>query len=253
MGAAGRAKGQALGLRALTDEFADAVAPDLSNRVHDGRWVTVLAWCLAGSHEVFHASGGRSMATRNEQREQYVWLRPLELMWVARTIALAEDDWQNRSLAGQRRVRPWYEDTKRPPLFGMTKDQFRRYRQTGMYGGYRLAFRRWRGMTVAGDGWTPGPATNMLAQWLDARLGAARPPWSIHADDGDESGVPKPDNRSRDKEDEWWLRRWENFAEGGRGAEANTLPRVEMTSRSCRNTVSSRHRCSATIGTESGV
>src|SRR5438876_8037707 len=84
-------RGDALGLRALTDVFAESVAPGLSNRVRDGRWVTILAWCLARSQEVFHASGGRSVATRAQQRERYAWLRPLELMWVARTIALAED------------------------------------------------------------------------------------------------------------------------------------------------------------------
>ena len=58
-------RGDALGLRALADQFADALAPDLSNRVRDGRWVTILAWCLARSQEVFHASGGRSVATRS--------------------------------------------------------------------------------------------------------------------------------------------------------------------------------------------
>ena len=83
-------RGDALGLRALTDEFADAIAPDLNNRINDARWVTILAWCLARSHEVFHASGGRSVATRDEQRQRYAWLRPLELTWVARTIALAD-------------------------------------------------------------------------------------------------------------------------------------------------------------------
>ena len=96
-------RGDALGLRALADQFADALAPDFSNRVRDGRWVTVLAWSLARSQEVFHASGGRSVATRAQQRERYAWLRPLELMWVARTIALAED-WLDRSLAGRRRT-----------------------------------------------------------------------------------------------------------------------------------------------------
>lgn len=82
-------RGDALGLRALADQFADAVAPDLSNRVRDGRWVTILAWCLAHSHEAFHVSGGRSVATRLEQRQRYAWLRPLELRWPSILTAAA--------------------------------------------------------------------------------------------------------------------------------------------------------------------
>jgi len=219
-------RGDALGLRALADQFADAVAPDLSNRVRDGRLVTILAWCLARSHEVFHASGGRSLATRSEQRARYAWLRPLELMWVARTIALA-DDWRDRSLAGQRRVRPWYEDDNRPTdRFGMTEDQFRAYRQTGMYGGYRLAFRKWPGMTVLGDGWTPGPATLGLAKWLDDKLGQARPSRPRGTGDGDDDHLSKRSaKRSVGEEHRWWLQRWDNFDQDGRRADDHTLPR----------------------------
>ena len=118
-------RGDALGLRALADQFADAVAPQLSNRVNDGRWVTILAWCLVRSHEVFHASGGRGVLTRAEAGNRYAWLRPLELMWVARTIGLASEDWQERSLAGQRRISPWYQAGKVfTNRFGMTEDQF---------------------------------------------------------------------------------------------------------------------------------
>ena len=72
-------------------------------------------------------------------------------------------------------MRPWYEDDKQSTdRFGMTEDQFRAYRQTGMYGGYRLAFRKWPGMTVLGDGWTPGPATNRVGEMAgrEARRGA---------------------------------------------------------------------------------
>jgi len=219
-------RGDALGLRALADQFADALAPDLSNRVRDGRWVTILAWCLARSQEVFHASGGRSVATRAQQRERYAWLRPLELLWVARTIALAED-WRDRSLAGQRRVRPWYEyDDQSTDRFGMSVDQFRAYRQTGMYGGYRLAFRKWPAMTVRGDGWTPGPATIKLASWLDGRLGAARPPWALHACDGEEDCLSTRSAKlGRGDEYRWWLRQWTTFDQGGKGADDNTLPR----------------------------
>jgi len=34
--------------------------------------------------------GQRALATRDDQRERYGWLQPLELMWVARTIMLAD-------------------------------------------------------------------------------------------------------------------------------------------------------------------
>lgn len=40
------AGGDALGPRAIADQFADAIAPDLSNRVLDGWWGTILAWCF---------------------------------------------------------------------------------------------------------------------------------------------------------------------------------------------------------------
>src|SRR4051794_9292509 len=135
-------RGDALGLLALTSVFAEMVAPGLTNRVRDGRWVTILSWCLVRSQQIFQASGGRSVVTRVEQSSRYAWLRPLELMWAARTIALAEDDWRDRPLLGRRRVQPWYEDQVNrrysADRFGMSVDQFRAYRQIGTYGGYRV-------------------------------------------------------------------------------------------------------------------
>lgn len=219
-------RGDALGLRALADQFADAVAPDLSDRVRDGRWVTILAWCLVRSDAIFHSIGGRSVETRTEERDRYAWLRPLELMWVARTIALADDHAKNRALAGQRSVRPWYEYGRVTDRFGMSEDQFRAYRQTGMYGGYRIAFRKWPGMTVNGDGWTPGPSSIKLAKWLDAKLGVARPSWPLQIGDNEQASVPTPNKRSIGKEHEWWLRHWKEFTDGGRNADENTLPRL---------------------------
>ncbi len=219
-------RGDPLGLRAFTDQLADSIAPDLSSRVRDGRWVTILTWCLVRSQEVFHATGMRSVHTRAEQMERYSWLRPLELMWVARTIALA-DDWRKRPLSGQRRVRPWYEDDDRStPRFGMTADQFRAYRQTGMYGGYRLTFRKWPGMTVAGDGWTPGSAAVRIADWLEDKLGSARPSWPLHHE-GDHDGGPltRVPKLGKGGKHDWWLRRWPEFCDGGRRADENTLPR----------------------------
>jgi hypothetical protein len=222
-------RGDALGLLALTNMFAETVAPGLSNRVRDGRWVTILAWCLVRSQQVFHASGSRSVSTRAEQNRRYVWLRPLELMWGARTIALAEDDWRERPLLGRRRVQPWYEDYRNrryhADRFGMSVDQFRAYRQTGTYGGYRVAFRKWPEMTIGGDGWTPGPAANKLAKWLDVRLGSARPEWHLHAGEGNDEGISiQSAKRRRGDECLWWLQHWSNFDRGGNRAE-ETLPR----------------------------
>ena len=220
-------RGDALGLRAFADVLADAVAPDLSNRVQDGRWVTILSWCLVRSQSAYHAAGGSLVLSRAQQRQRYAWLRPLELMWIARTIWVlsGSEDWRSRTLPGQRRAGPWIlEDRKRPDRFGMSPDQYGAYRQTGPYGGYRVAFRRWPGMTLADDGWTPGPAARELAQWLDARLGSARPPWPLRAADGD-----GPSTRSAKlglgSEGGWWIRQWSQFDHAGRGADANTLPR----------------------------
>jgi len=210
-------RGDALGLGALADQFADAVAPGFSNRIRDSRWVTILAWCLVKSKLVFDASGGNSAITRKEQEERYAWLEPLELMWVARTIALLDkDDWKQRSLAGRRRIEPWYEkqNTER---FGMSHQQFRAYRQTGTYGGYRRAFRRWPGMTLGNDGWTPGKNTIALAKWLDSKLKGAQLTL------GDE--LSRSAKAGRGKEDNWWLNHWKEFDQTGKDVDINTLPR----------------------------
>jgi hypothetical protein len=221
-------RGDALGLRAVTDQFANAVAPHLSNRIQDGRWVTILAWCISRSQDVYTASGERMPETQAQQRARYAWLQPLELMWVARAISLAPDDWRQRQLPGRRKVLRWYEDDKqRGDNFGMSADQYKGYRQTGMYGAFRLAFRHWPGLTTGGDGWTPGPATHKLAHWLDTKLGTARPSWHLgsNGSDTDEGSLNARSIKiSRGKEDRWWRQHWEQFDEGGRAAINKTLP-----------------------------
>ncbi len=108
----------------------------------------------------------------------------------------------------------------------MSVDQFRAYRQTGMYGAYRLAFRKWPGMTMRGDGWAPGPATNNLAKWLDEKMGAARPDWPLHVGDGDDDGLSTRSAKlRRGEEHKWWLQQWKTFDHVGRNADENTLPR----------------------------
>jgi hypothetical protein len=217
-------RGDALGLGALADQFANAVAPDLSNRISDGRWVTLLAWSLVHSQKLFQAAGGRSVVTRQEQTQRYAWLRPLELLWVARTIRLLQsdaDDWKQRPLPGRRRVAPWLDGNMKADRFGMTPKQFQSYRQTGLYGGYRRAFRKWPGLT-AGDGWTPGPQSEALSRWLDSKLKGAR----LHLpDDVSRSAKLARNKEGRDGESRWWLAHWKTFDQAGKEAELNTLPR----------------------------
>lgn len=218
-------RGDALGLRSVTDQFAEAVAPSLTNRTNDGRWISILAWCLSRSHEVFHASGGRSLTSREDQRYRYGWLQPLELMWVARTIALAKNDLETRPLNGRRSVAPWYrEERKKSDRFGMTAKQLAAYRQTGLYGGYRLGFRRWPDMTQGGDGWTPGANTRKLARWVDDRLKGAQPSWRLFGA-GDDQNLSNTAKRGRENKHGWWLSKWGNFDQGWSSADAQTLPR----------------------------
>ncbi len=220
-------RGDALGLGALADQFANAVAPDLSNRISDGRWVTLLAWSLVQSQQAFQASGGRSVVTRQEQIQRYAWLRPLELLCVARTINLLKadtEDWKQRPLSGRRRVAPWVDGNMKADRFGMTPKQFQAYRQTGPYGGYRRAFRKWPGLTT-GDGWTPGPQSEALSRWLDDKLKGAR---LQLPDDVSRSAKLARNKEGRDSENKWWIAHWKNFgqaAQTGKAAELNTLPR----------------------------
>jgi hypothetical protein len=106
-------------------------------------------------------------------------------------------------------------------------DQFRAYRQTGAYGGYRLAFRRWPGMTLGGNGWTPGPVALALAKCLEGRLGAARPrlPLQATADDGDGPIRLRAPKLGKGDKHQWWLKRWDSFLRKGKRAEQDTLPR----------------------------
>jgi hypothetical protein len=56
-------RGDALGLRAGADYFADLIAPGLSNASSDARWITLLSWCLAVAHRMAKRRGRGSRAT----------------------------------------------------------------------------------------------------------------------------------------------------------------------------------------------
>jgi hypothetical protein len=57
-------RGDALGLRAAADYFADLLAPGLSNATYDGRWLSILSWCLKWSRVVWKNAGGGDLSRR---------------------------------------------------------------------------------------------------------------------------------------------------------------------------------------------
>jgi len=89
----------------------------------------------------------------------------------------------------------------------MSPEQLRNYRQTGAYGGYRIGFRRWRGLTVDGDGWTPATHAIRLADWLDGQLKTAAPPPL----DDEEKALQRSIRVSSRDPGGWWLRTWSTF------------------------------------------
>ena len=159
-------RGDALGLRAGADYFAELLAPGLSNASSDARWISLLSWCLKWSHVAWRSAGGGDLSDRDAQRARYAWLRPLELLWVDRTLESGQTTGQ---LRGRRSVERWRKAGRRIPNFAMSLDQFRRYRQVGTYGAYRVVLRTVPGLTM-GDGWTPADTALQLATLVNESL-----------------------------------------------------------------------------------
>jgi hypothetical protein len=210
-------RGDALGLRALTDELAEVLAPGISNRTEDLRWVTILSWCLHYSNEVWQRIQKDNLSGRRFEQERYAWFRPLELMWIARTGILTKKVWQGRQLPGQRAVATWLRAGGESERFGLSIDQFRKYRQTGIYGAYRIAFRRWPGLSRNGDGWTPGKECIDLKNFIDDQLGIASRP---------DTDTQIKTKTWREREHEWWLKTWSNFDRGSPVLMRRNLPRL---------------------------
>ncbi len=159
-------RGDALGFRAGADYFAELLAPGLSNATSDARWISILSWCLKWSHVAWRSAGGGDLTQRDEQRQRYAWLRPLELLWVDRTLESGQVTGQ---LRGRRSIERWRKADRKIPSFAMSPDQFRRYRQVGMYGAYRVVLRTSPGLTT-GDGWTPAATGLDLADLVNQSL-----------------------------------------------------------------------------------
>ena len=203
-------RGDALGFRGASDYFAELLAPGLSNNTSDARWISLLSWCLKWSHIAWQNAGGRDLTGRDEQRERYTWLRPLELLWVDRTLEAGQTTGQ---LRGRRSIERWRKNHRTPPNFAMSSDQFRRYRQVGTYGAYRVVLRTMPGLTT-GDGWTPGDTSLKLACLVNDSLPGAARLRQEHFENGTQWG-----HWSKGKHVEYWAKHgwaeWEKSA--GRG------------------------------------
>ncbi|MDP2345579.1 MAG: hypothetical protein Q8O67_31840 [Deltaproteobacteria bacterium] len=166
-------RGDPLGFRTAASRYAEALAPGLSNRTVDARWFTLTAWTMVLANDVWRQLGHSVPAglSRHATADLFSWMVPLELLQVARTLRLA--DKKGRQLPGQRAVAKWLAGGEKRARFGMSFAQFRRQRSSGVYGGYRVAFRTLPGLTVDGDGWRPDIIAEQLARVAQLGLGAS--------------------------------------------------------------------------------
>lgn len=204
-------RGDPLSLRAGADYFADLLAPGLSNGTSDVRWITLLSWCLKWSHIVWQKAQSGALSSRDAQRARYAWLRPLELLWIARALQSGQNDGQ---LRGRRRVERWLASHCKLADFAMNHEQFRRYRQIGTYGAYRVAFRSLPGL-ADDNGWTPGSKALALANIVNESLPEDARLEEAHFEHGTRWGVWSEHN----KQARYWIERgWAHWdTEAGQG------------------------------------
>ena len=152
--AGGVRRGDVFGFRPIAEFFADQLAPDLTARAWDARWITLLCWCLGATHD--------RMAT-----PEYEWLRPLELIWIAASVRLGGNQ-EGRQLPGIRKVSKNFDS---PPNFGITPQRLEAYRFVGPYGVYRAPMQA-LGLTTR-DGWRLNEKGygGTLAALVDKKIG----------------------------------------------------------------------------------
>jgi hypothetical protein len=197
-------RGDALGFRAASDYCADLLAPGLSNSTSDARWISLLSWCLKWSHVAWKSAGGSDLSRRDDQRARYAWLRPLELLWVDRTLESGQTTGQ---LRGRRSIERWRREDRRLRNFAMSPEQFRRYRQAGMYGAYRVVLRKVPLLTTD-NGWTPDAIGLALADLVNDRLPRDARLRQEHFENGTKWGVWSNGNEARYWEEHGWQASW---------------------------------------------
>ena len=167
-------RGDPLGFRSAADSFADMLAPGLSNRTYDARWLSLLSWILVHVSEVRRERGFEDSGNGlDERRDIYRWIRPLELMWIARAVKTFSGNRPalgRRQLPGRTAVADYIDLNEREAHWGLKQDQYARYRFNGPHGAYRGLLGELEGMTVMGDGHRPGKRAERLARFVDERF-----------------------------------------------------------------------------------
>jgi len=193
-------RGDPLGMRHVAEEIAELLAPGLSNRTMDARWLSIMCWALEHAHPAWRKFGAApddgTVASRDAARSLYTWIRPLELLWIARTFKATSDQAaERRQLPGVQAVRRWVEGGATEARFGMFPESYARYRFTGVYGAYRVALRSLSGLTLGADGWRLDSHGKALAEIVHGSVWM-KPTQSIGA-------------RRRLLPEEHWLERFE--------------------------------------------
>ncbi|MCA9063020.1 MAG: hypothetical protein KDA96_08175 [Planctomycetaceae bacterium] len=167
-------RGDPLGMRAGAEDMAERLAPGLSNRTMDGRWLSIMCWALQQADAAWRILGAPTVdghgVTGEAAREFYSYLRPLELLWLARTVKNTGDNGKGRQLPGIRAVRRWLDGNHGHERFGFYPDSYSRYRFTGVYSAYRVALRTLPGLTADGNGWQVGPLGREFAALVSGEV-----------------------------------------------------------------------------------
>lgn len=166
-------RGDPLGFRAAADHYADILAPGLSNRTHDARWLTILSWILVHVRDTRLALGlDAETRTQAQRRQVYDWIRPLELMWIQQAVMTVEDRKLLKGLQLPGRNAVWRHVHERPrPHWGMSAAQWERYRFTGPHAAYRTLLSHVPGLSLDGDPYRPGQQAQRLAMLVGEPFG----------------------------------------------------------------------------------
>ena len=150
-----------LGFAKVASDLADLLAPEITSRQYDARWLSILCWSIQRVNE--------SLPKISTTEQRYDRLRGLELRWVIEACCL-KNEGRGRQLPGGRTVRLLNKNLLHLSTIRqkMGEAQWKRYRSAGPYSAYR-------GMLhsldlVADDGWTLREDGEALASVAAANL-----------------------------------------------------------------------------------